>query len=477
MAGPVDRLTGHVGPPPLGAAGLPARVRRVVDRVPPPGILHVGLGGFHRAHQAVYTAGAVAAEGGDWGIVGAAHRSRDVVDALRRQAGLYTVVTVTGERFEPEVIGVHAATHVEVDEPGATETWLADPAIKVVTLTVTESAYATDSAVVQRLARGLRRRHRSADGAPLSLVSCDNLPGNGRVLRRLVTEVVERSDWAERARLLSWLESDVGFPSSMVDRVVPAPTPALRQRIVERCGYDDAAAVAGEPYSAWVVEDDFPAGRPAWERAGAVLTGDATPYEQVKLRLVNAPHSLIAWLGLLDGVGTIAEAVAREDIEGAARRLMKDDMAPTLTPPPGLDPAAFTEVVLARFANTALGHTTAQVGSLGSVKLAARLTPALGVWRSRGAVPRSAALLTAAYLLATVSPAGEALGDPLGPELRRLWADSPTPERYARAALGESALLPQEIGAWGEFAAAVTELMGALHQHGVPAAIRAAVGA
>src|SRR4051812_3085388 len=335
-----------------GLSALPAESRpRITPGAAGPGIVHLGLGAFHRAHQAVFTEDAMAAGGGDWGIVGVAPRSVTVVDALRAQDRLYSVTTLAAEGRSTRVIGSLAGLHHAASDPDAVVRLLADPAIRIVTLTVTEKGYRLDPAtgrlllddelrgdletsrppgtVPGLLIRGLAARRR-ADAGPIALVSCDNLPANGHRMRGLVEYL------ATATSLTDWVRENVTFPGTMVDRIVPASTDETRAIAGHQLGVRDEAALSGEPYLAWVIEDDFPAGRPAWEKAGAVLTGDPRPWETLKLRTLNGVHSAIAYLGALGGRETIDDALTMPGMTGMLRRLIAEDIAPSLTPPPGV---------------------------------------------------------------------------------------------------------------------------------------------
>ena len=407
------------------------------------GILHLGIGAFHRAHQAVFTEdAAVAADEPGWGICGVTQRSSVVVDQLRPQDCLYAVLERgTGEptlRVVQQVSDVLFAAHENDRLTGR----FADPGVRVITLTVTEKGYRraasggldlTDPVIradlgggsrstVAQLVRGLQARAAAGAGG-LSVLSCDNLTDNGSVLRGLVLEFCAALPAAEGKETAAWIERHVCFPSSMVDRIVPATTDADRADAAALLGVVDEALVVAEPFRQWVIEDAFPAGRPAWERAGADLVADVAPFEQLKLRMLNGTHSTLAYLGALRGYDTIAEAVADDELAGAARSLMEQDVIPTLAQPPGLDVAAYGDQVLDRFANPALRHRTTQVAMDGSQKLPLRL---LGTVRDRlasGHVPESAALGVAAwmaYVAAGQDRRGRPLplDDPLAPRLR-----------------------------------------------------------
>lgn len=403
-----------------GVDGAPTLPRRRPEAA---GILHLGLGNFHRAHQAVFTARALDAEPGPWGIVGVANRSRRVVDAMAQQGNRYSVLTLDPEGPTCEVLDLHLDTLVMAEEPGRVVDLVADPDIRVVTLTITEKAYQRppdDAAgeagrgpwVVELLARGLRARL-AAGGEPIALVSCDNVSANGRTLRAAVTEVLEEEPGS--AEVLSWVSRSVGFPCTMVDRIVPATEPRHVEVVRSVTGLEDRAPVPAEPFSAWVMEDDFPGGRPAWDRAGAVFVDDVAPYELLKLRVVNTTNSLLAYLGLLLGEELIADTLNRHpDVAGVADRMVRHEMLPTFAPPP-LEVDGYLEQLWARFGNAAVGHRTAQVASDGSVKLPIRIVDPVLHHHRRGDVPIGLALLAAGYVHVFTRPATE-LAVPVGPE-------------------------------------------------------------
>jgi fructuronate reductase len=377
-------------------ARVPASARPLVDpRHLRTRIVHLGLGAFHRAHQAQYTEEAVAAAGGDWGIAGVTLRSRTVLDQLAAQDWLYSVLARDNDRSDVRVVAAIREAFFAGDEPAEVVRRIADPAVAVTTLTVTEKGYGPP--VIGLLVRGIQARMR-ADAGPLAVVSCDNLAHNGSMLAGLVRDFVERLPPSERRPLESWIAPNVSFPSTMVDRIVPATTEADRAEVERLIGLRDEGAVATEPFRQWVVEDDFPAGRPAWERAGVVLTKDVRPYELIKLRMLNASHSALAYLGWPAGCDTIAAAMRDEGFATVVDRLMREDVRPTLDPPDGFDIDRYRDQLLNRFANAALRHRTEQVAMDGSQKLPQRLLPTLTERRAAGAEPRWAARVLAAWM-------------------------------------------------------------------------------
>jgi fructuronate reductase len=417
------------------------------------GVMHLGIGAFHRAHQAVFTELAAAATGRrEWGIAAATGRSPSVREQLAPQDGLYSVLERGPDGVRAAIIG--SVREVIDGASGADRITarIAEPDVRVVTLTVTEKGYRrgpdggldlTDpllradlaggpasgghrpATAIGRLVAGLRRRH-ADDAGPLTVLSCDNLVGNGAVLRRLVHDFTSRETASETDGFPGWLESSVRFPATMVDRIVPATTAADLAEARDLIGLDDAGTVVTEPFSQWVIENDFAADRPPWEAAGARLTADVAPWEAVKLRLLNGSHSALAYLGALRGHRTIAESVRDPELAALVGALMRDDAGPTLTAPDGLDLAAYRASVLERFANPALRHTTAQVAADGSQKLPLRLLGTIAERLAAGVVPAAATLAVAGWMsyVAAARDGRFELVDPRADELRRAAAGS-----------------------------------------------------
>ena len=408
--------------PRLDLATLEHLPRAMTPRVDPcalpVGIVHLGIGAFHRAHQAVYTEDAIAAEGGDWGICGVSQRSAAVVEQLRPQDGLYTLAQRDGAGERMRVIGAVRELHWAHAEADVVRHRIAAPATRLVTLTVTEKGYHQDPAtnrldlddpevaadladagsrtVVGQLAGGLARR-RTDDGGPVTVLCCDNLPDNGEVVRGLVADFVDRSPGCDG--LGDWITANVTFPSSMVDRITPATTEDDLARIAAALGARDEGAVVTEPFTQWVIEDDFAAGRPAWERAGAIMTADVRPYEQIKLRLLNGAHSALAYLAVLADAELVSDAMRPDaPFRAVLKKLMAVDVAPTLAVPDGFDLDAYQDELLERFANPALRHRTIQIAMDGSQKLPMRLLGTIRDRRRAGAEPVVASLGVAAWM-------------------------------------------------------------------------------
>ena len=464
------------------------------------GIVHLGLGSFHRAHQALYTARALDGEAGPWGIVGVAGRSRRVADAMRAQDGLYCILELGGAQPAPLVVNVHTELLVAAEQPLAVLACVADPGTRIATLTVTERGYsarttgaldteleqvradlggAPPSTTIGLLARGLQQRWRG-HGEPMAIVSCDNVARNGEHTRALVLEFVGLLTEPDAAELHAWIGRSIAFPSTMVDRIVPATRDEHRARVAELLGLHDAAPVAAEPFSMWVLEDDFPGGRPRWENAGAIFSDEVQRYEQLKLRLLNATHSLIAYLGLLAGEATIAQAIARPQIRAAAEHLIHEELAPTLQVPSGLDVARYVDGLFARFANAALDHRTCQVASDGSAKLPVRITAAVLHHAARGFVPRGLALTVASYIRCLATPQAYdaarlgTIADPQQDRLQELGRRA-RDSRELVGAVFELGIFAPALARATAFAEAVAELHGVLLAHDHRAAIEAAI--
>ncbi|MEV2213827.1 mannitol dehydrogenase family protein [Streptomyces sp. NPDC050997] len=491
--------------PRLGSGTVPEHAllhRRAVTET---GIVHLGLGNFHRAHQAVYTAAALAHTDGPWGILGVASRSAAVADALRAQAHRYSVVEISPEGERLTVPAVHTGVLVAAHDPDAVVTAIAAPRTRIVSLTVTEHGYtfsprtghldldhdgvradlrgdASPRTPIGQVVRGLQRRLRSST-APVTVLSCDNLAANGSQVARLVREFVQELPPAERDELAPWLDESVAFPNTMVDRIVPATTDTYRATVAERFGVRDEVPVPAEPFSMWVMQDRFAAGRPGWEHGGALFADDVEPYELLKLRLLNGTHSLIAYLGALDGRATIPEAIARPHISEAAHRVLHGEYLPSLTVPDDIDLDAYVAQLFGRWANSALGHRTRQVGSDGSVKLRQRVPePALLHLRA-GRMPHHLALTVAAYLCCMAPPPGldagpqsAAMADPARGRLQEITESSASVPDFVTAVI-DTGLLGDGLAEHPVFAERVAELIGVLVRHGTVAAAGAAAEA
>lgn len=445
-----ERLTRLTGLAP--SAKLPAFNR---DKLKP-GILHLGPGAFFRAHFAPYTDAALALAGGDWGIEVASLRTADVADHLNEQNGLYTMLVRDTEGTVAHVIGPILKAHVATRDPGELLARLEDPAIRIVSLTVTEKAYGFDAAtggldlkhadiiadlanrhaprgVIGYLVEGLARR-RARGIAPFTPLSCDNLPSNGAVLKRLVLDFAGRVD----PELKAWIEREVPFPSTMVDRITPASTDATYRDAEALTGRVDLAAIETEPFTQWVIEDSFANGRPQWEKAGALMVEDVSAYEKMKLRMLNGAHSLLAYLGYIGGYEFIRDVMGDSGLSALARRHM-NAAAGTLDPVPGIDLDAYVDELIARFANKAIAHRTYQIAMDGTQKLPQRLLEPAVEALAGGSQAETYAIAVAAWMRYAlgIDRNGKSyeLRDPRANEIAALLVDVPRNGPTVAAAL------------------------------------------
>lgn len=469
-------------------------------------IVHLGLGAFHRAHQAVFLERYRQRSGdASWGVSSANLRSNvELVDALREAGHRYHVAEYAdSETVTLREVGVVVETlFTGRDANGAWGrdleallTRLAAPATRIVTLTVTEKGYflnpasgellvddpmiAADIAAPEapRTAPGLLvealRRRRKAGIPAFTVLSCDNMPDNGKRTRRAVIQLAEQHD----AALAEWIAAEVAFPCSMVDRIVPAMTSADFARLRE-LGVDDANAVICEAFAQWVVEDAFPQGRPAWEAEGVEMVAKVAPFETMKLRMLNGSHSLLAYLGALAGIETVFEAVSHADLRALLRRYMLDEAAPTLVMPEGTSLTEYAEQLLTRFANDSLRHRLQQIAMDGSQKLPQRwLHGAQSCLEAGRSVPCTA-LGMAAWIRYTAGRDLQArsysVDDPLAPRFATLHRQHATdPETLVTAFLAMADVVPPALAARSGFTEAVVAAYRTLTHDGLAGALDA----
>ncbi|WP_417524675.1 mannitol dehydrogenase family protein [Marinovum sp.] len=356
-----------------------------------PRILHLGFGAFGRAHSMWFLDRGLDAAGGDWGVVAARLNSgAEALSALDAAEGRYHVVAADGESALSRRIGcVIGSLHPRRDGPEALPELIASDPLEVVLLTVTEKGYCQAGGRLDRarddikadlsgagapgtaigvLAEGLRRR-RARGGGPITLVSCDNVPGNGDILRQVILDYAAEID----ADLPGWIEANAAFPNSMVDRITPALDAAGTALVEAAAGGADANGIVTEPFHQWVLEDHFAGARPPFAEGGAELVADVTPYEEMKLRMLNGAHTFLAQAGRLAGYETVAEATADPVLRAATEKLMLEEQAPTLDMPEGVDVPAYAKALIARFANTRLRHRLDQIAQDTSQKMPQRL--------------------------------------------------------------------------------------------------------
>ena len=431
---------------------LPSWVARPASR-PRPRVVHLGIGAFHRAHQAATF------DDLGWGVVAASLRSPSVRDAMAPQDNLYSLVV--GE--DVRVIGAVREVIVAPEDPQALIEALAAPETRIVTLTITEKGYLPGASAADFLAKGLARRH--ARGlAPFTAISCDNLAENGRKLR---DAVLTASDGALR----DWIADKGAFPQTMVDRIVPATDESDIAALAGRIGLIDLAMVKAEPFSQWVIEDLFAGDRPDFEAAGVRITADVAPWEEAKLRLLNGAHSAIAYLGGLAGIDFVYQFIARP----AGRRFVEalwDELEPTLSPPPELDIVAYRAALLQRFSNAALAHRTRQIAMDGSQKIPQRLLAPIAERLAHGEGIEALALAVAAWLRwqGGRTDRGEVfeVDDPLADETGRFAGSAAD---RVDAALALEAVFPRALAANSDFREALIRHYQRLIDLGAEAAV------
>ncbi len=478
------------------ASARPGTTRFAYDRARlKPRIVHLGLGAFFRAHGALFTEDVLTEGGGDWGIVGASLKRPDQRDRLMPQHGLYTAVEKGRDGDRARIVGCLLDVLVGPESPAALLDRLGAQETAVVTLTVTEKGYCHDPAsgrldtghpdmkhdlahpgeprsAVGFLAEALARRRASGLG-PFTIATCDNLPGNGMLLAGLVRDFAAlRGDG-----LAAWIERNAAFPSSMVDRIVPAEAPGDIERVERLTGLRDAAPVSHEPFRQWVIEDRFVDGlRPPWEQAGVQFVTDVAPFEHAKLRMLNGAHSALAYLGYLAGYETIVEAVSDEAFASFIERFWRHDVIPVVREPPGMALASYAERLLQRFANPAIRHRTWQIAMDGSQKLPQRLLSSIRDNLRQSRPFPCLALAVAGWIryVGGLDETGRAIDvrDPLAALLReRLVVAGPDPADQVRAIVAVKTVFGPDLPADPAFVAAVTEAYAALRRVGARAAV------
>ncbi len=470
---------------------------------PKPGMLHLGIGNFHRAHAAVYTAKAMAAQGGDWGIVAVANRSRRVVDALAGQDYLYSILELSSAGERVDVMDVHRRTLVAAEQTAELMAQIAHPDIKVVTMTISENGYCRNAVTgdldidgdligadlatpdaprtsIGQLAGALIRRYQG-DAGPITILSCDNLVSAGHTAHRMVSQYLQAT--ATPDGFHDWFTAQVTFPNAMVDRIVPGMTTSTRAKVEQLLGLSDAVPVPAERFSMWVIEDRFAAGRPAWEEGGAIFSDEVEAYELVKLRLLNGSHSLIAYLGGLDGQPTIPSSFGQDFVRDCVTELLNTEYLPSIALPSGFDPQAYIAQLFDRWSNHALGDATARVGSDGSLKLLQRVPdPALRML-DLGEMPQQLALMVAGWIACVCPPDGFDPG-PIAAEMIE-----PAKDRLAAVVAGAGStrghveaivrggFFPEALAQRDEFTERVADFVQIIATHGVREAAKAALDA
>ncbi|HEX7822257.1 MAG TPA: mannitol dehydrogenase family protein [Sphingobium sp.] len=456
------------------------------------GVVHFGIGAFHRAHQAAVFDAALRSGDLRWGIMGVSLRSAGVRDQMAPQDGLYTLVERSDAGEQLRVIGAVREVVVARDDPARVIAALASPSVHIVTLTVTEKGYHLDPATGRlrdgdaEIAADLRcldaprsapgfivaglAARRAAGLAPFTVISCDNLPHNGALLRAAVLAVAQAHDPA----LALWIAGEGAFPQTMVDRIVPATTAADVAALAATLGVEDRAMVKTEPFLQWVIQNRFCGPRPDFAALGVQLTADVAPWEEAKLRLLNGAHSGIAYLGGLAGIDRVSDFVS---IPEGFRFVteMWDQCNSTLNPPPGLDIPAYREKLMARFANTTLAHRTRQIAMDGSQKLPQRLIAPILKRRAQKLPVDILALAVAAWMRwqSGIDDAGQSftVDDPLANRTAAALAGSRNAAERVRTLLAIAEIFPPAFATDAELASLLTQWLEMLECNGAMAAL------
>ena len=444
-------------------------------------IVHLGFGAFHRAHQAVYADILASEQGSDWGycevnLIGGEKQIED----LKQQDYLFSVCEMSYDDWSTRVVGVvKQALHADVDGISKVLEVMTRPEIAIVSITVTEKGYCylpttasidTHNELIKYdianptkpktvpgvIVEALRLRQEK--GLPaFTVMSCDNMPENGHVTRNVVLALAKMRD----AKLAQWIEENVSFPSTMVDRIVPAATNQTMEKIQQQLGgIDDPAGIAGEPFKQWVIEDNFVAGRPQWQKAGAELVNDVLPYEEMKLRMLNGSHSFLAYLGYLGGYRHIDECMQDANYVKAARHLMLQEQAPTLKVK-GVDLQAYADSLLDRYRNTGLKHRTWQIAMDGTLKLPQRMLDSIRYHLAHNTAFDCLALGVAAWMryVSGIDDAGHLIEvcDPSVDKIKVLVANSADNQERVKALLSLTHVFGEDLTNNSKFIEQVTD--------------------
>ncbi|MCP8899893.1 mannitol dehydrogenase family protein [Gilvimarinus xylanilyticus] len=464
------------------ALGQPASMGNRSDNK----IVHIGIGAFSRAHQALYTQIANDETQDYWSIVGVSLRSPGVRDTLKPQDYLYTIKERSLNEDNLRCISCLEDILVGSENAQAVIDQIADETTKIVTVTVTEKGYCQASqrldtankavaadiesgsctSLPAYLARALLAR-KEAGLAGITIVSCDNLPNNGEILQNVVKDFADTL----QADLRSWLDDNVRFCSTMVDRIVPAATEQVVQEISEDIGLHDAGALLCEPYKQWVIEDNFLSSRPAWEEAGALLVEDVAAYEKLKLRMLNGCHSALAYIGSLLGDEFIHQTISRPEVEAFIARLMASEQSQSLQVPSGIDIDQYSRAVIERFKNKYVPYRNAQVATDGSLKLPQRLLFSAYDLRQKSIAPQCIALAVAAwlqYLVGYTVGGSYSVSDPnLGTLEGIIRANSKDSAQLVSTMMLQSGVFPESLQQDDVFESMVFEYYQSLQSQGV----------
>lgn len=453
-------------------------------------IVHLGFGAFHRAHQGLYTSELAQKTTSDWGYCEVnLFGGEALIEALRQQDHLYTVLEKGANGNQTKISGsVIESLHAGIDGINTVLAKMTEPQIAIVSLTVTEKGYCADAAtgkldqshpaIVTDLANpqaprsaigviveALRLR-KQAGLTPFTVMSCDNIQENGHVAKTAVLQYAALLD----ETLSQWIEANVTFPCTMVDRIVPAATEEALNEIADSLGVYDACGIACEPFRQWVIEDNFVAGRPDWNEVGAQFVDDVVPYEEMKLRMLNGTHSFLAYLGYLGGYAHISDTMADANYKAVALKVMMEAQAPTLSMPEGTDLQGYANRLIERFVNPSLKHRTWQIAMDGSQKIPQRFGGSLRHHLANGTSFELIATAIAGWIryVTGIDENGQLIDvqDPLADKLAELFAEHGSEAEVVKIVLGLESIFPADIGQNAQVVEAVTKAYQSLLEHG-----------
>ncbi|NOH24906.1 mannitol dehydrogenase family protein [Vibrio europaeus] len=453
-------------------------------------IVHLGFGAFHRAHQALFTNEMLSKTSSDWGICEVnLFGGETLIESLRQQDHLYTVAEKGAESTTVRVISsVTESLHPNLDGIDTVLSKMAEPQVSIVSMTITEKGYCADPAtgkldrnnplVIADLANPTEpksalgyivqalkmRRERGLN--PFTVMSCDNVQENGHVAKAVILEFAQLLD----PEFAHWIEANVTFPCTMVDRIVPAATKETLAEITELLGCEDPCAIACEPFRQWVIEDNFVAGRPEWDIAGAEFVADVVPYEEMKLRMLNGSHSFLAYLGYLGGYAHISDTMTDHGYRKAAFDMMIKAQARSLNMPERTDLKGYAKLLIERFTNPSLRHKTWQIAMDGSQKIPQRLGGSLQFHLTQGSDFSWLATAIAGWMryVSGVDEQGHNIDvrDPMADTLRQICDEHGFNVSVVPALLGVEAIFPKELGQNPKVIDAVSTAYQSLIDHG-----------
>jgi fructuronate reductase len=424
-------------------------------------IVHIGFGAFHRAHQGLYTSEMIEKTGSDWGICEINLFGGQLIQQLRDQDHLYSVLEKNTDANVCKISkSVIESVHPNLDGKQAVLNKLAEPQVAIVSLTITEKGYCADlssgrldlnnaliiadladpqnpSSAIGYIVEALRMR-KAASITPFTVMSCDNIQENSHVAKQVILDYANTLD----RELGAWIESNVSFPCTMVDRIVPAITDQSLAEITESLGVEDLCGIICEPFRQWVIEDNFVNGRPEWDAVGAMFVADVVPFENMKLRMLNGSHSFLAYLGYLAGYRYIYETMADDAFRQAAFQLMINEQATTLSMPEGTNLTEYANLLISRFSNASVKHETWQIATDGSQKLPQRFCESLR-FHLKNDTPMTWLVLGVAGWMVYVSERDEQgneiiVNDPMLGQIRGAYKKAKTAEEIVMSLLGLS---------------------------------------